>query len=509
MQALGALTVADFLAQITEPLIKLEIYVGSFSPFSGWTRLNTAPPGKRYSADVSSLDKLIYGGGWVDAGYLFSVNEKLLESLAYSLAGAQLSPAPIAGTWDAKVFNKDMLFFPRHPTSSYTTVFQVGRPARLSIGLRKNGVEYYFQQIIGVVAKSDFTGRLLEVMISGQDYTQTLSDTKLKSPNTYWGATDTQNTAGGTLTYTMPVGSTGVYMVYLAGTPLYNGNDWTYNAATRVLTLLVDPGGIKALASYYFTAQAPENIIADLLVAAGRYADRATALANMDYTATGITIDRVFFPSGNSALYSIGQICERLNYRFYFKYNGKPVFKPFPTAKAPGLEDLTLLHNQQAGYRFWSDDSELYNRVVIEGEEQAAPIWKENTLPNKFRNEASNAASIAAIGEKTLAISNPFFQDQATVDAYCTSYLAFFLAGKNYFSFDLPGCPIPLEVWDTVRIQERLTPGSGSGKKYGTFQYSTDGTQYGSDGVVISQRGIIRDIKVNKFTNTIVCQEVT
>jgi len=50
----------------------------------------------------------------------------------------------------------------------------------------------------------------------------------------------------------------------------------------------------------------------------------------LDYTVTGVTIDRVRFNSGVSALYAIQKLCERVNYQFFFKYDGTPYFKAVP-----------------------------------------------------------------------------------------------------------------------------------------------------------------------------------
>jgi len=239
-------------------------------------------------------------------------------------------------------------------------------------------------------------------------------------------------------------------------------------------------GGL-AIVVYYYTAQAPENVVADLLVYAGLYINQAAALAAMDFVATGITIDNVWFKVGTNCLKAITMLCERCDYRFYFKYDGTPSFRPKPTA---GAADFTFTDPKQitsinGPYR---DKSEIKNRIIIEGMKQAAPVGDDETLPSELKGEANNAASIAAYGERTMTIKNHLFQTQAAIDAMCISLLAEYKDPKWYSDIMMDYNPVPLEIGDTIQWEERLSP---------TLN--------------ITETGVIRDIKIDNFSTTYKC----
>lgn len=314
--------------------------------------------------------------------------------------------------------------------------------------------------------------------------------------------------------YNLPDVCNEPYYVTLDGEPIYYRNEgagWYYESATKRIFIedgrvLVDDQSLKI---YYFTTQIPENVIADLLVTAkiSGCLNRAGALLTMQYIATGETIDKVFFEAGKSALDAITFICERCNYRFYFTFNGIPVFKPAPTAKASGSEDFSFCQCHIAGISENQDKSELWNRVVIEGLKEAQPIGKEEVMPSELRGEASDATSIDTYKEHTKTIKNHLFQTQTAIDTYKAIYLAAFKDPKWYDGWGTPYNPVPLELWDTVRWQIRLSPPSGYGKAYGTFKYG-DGTKYGSNGIIIIRRGLIRDIKIDNFIATYKCEKI-
>lgn len=314
--------------------------------------------------------------------------------------------------------------------------------------------------------------------------------------------------------YDMPAACTGPYYVTLDGSPVWYGiqdEGWRYDDVQNQLYFdgnkLVDTG-TDNLVIYYFTTQIPEEVVADLLVTAGLYANQAAALAAMDYTATGITIDRAWFEAGSSALDTIKKICERCDYRFHFSYDGIPVFKPAPTKKPPTLEDFSLYQCHYAEPNYYQDKNEIRNRIVIEGEKRAQLVGKEETAPSELRGEASDTTSINDYGEHTLTIKNHLFQDQSSIDSMCSVLLAKYKDPKLYFDFEAIFNPAPIEMGDTLRWQARLSPPAGDGKYYGTFKYNS-GVTYGSDnGIVIIQRGIIRDIKISKYDVTYKCEEV-
>jgi hypothetical protein len=307
--------------------------------------------------------------------------------------------------------------------------------------------------------------------------------------------------------YIMPSDCTGVYSAYWNGSPIYNGADWTYVDATKEFVFNPDKviaAGVNNLVLYYFQVQLPENIVADILVSAGLYATRALALTAMGNPATGITIDRVSFPGGNSALYSIGQLCERCNYRFYFNYAGTPVFAPAPTIKGGGLEDFALEQSHIASPSYYEDTSELYNDIDVLGEEKAQPIGMEQTEKSNYKGSDSDSASIAAYGKRTKSISNHLFQSDALCAAMATTLKALYKDPNKYFSFGTEFLPVPLEKGDTILAQVRLSS-TGAGALWGTFHWS-DGTLWGANGVVIVHRGVIRDIKINDYGATYLCE---
>lgn len=144
--------------------------------------------------------------------------------------------------------------------------------------------------------------------------------------------------------YQLPEACMGVHYVELdegeGFVPVWPGRQkegdegWFYDSVLQQLYFaegkIVEAGTVN-LKIHYYTVQIPENVVADLLVRAGLYSNQAEALAAMIYTATGITIDKVWFKSGSTCLDAVRMLCERCNYRFYFNYGQRPVFKPAPT----------------------------------------------------------------------------------------------------------------------------------------------------------------------------------
>lgn len=148
-----------------------------------------------------------------------------------------------------------------------------------------------------------------------------------------------------TYQYDLPVGATGVHYVELdegagfesvwPGRQKKDEEGWFYNSEDRYLYFADGKRveqGTDNLIIHYYTVQIPEEVVADLLARAGLYDNQAEALAAMIYTATSITIDKVWFKSGSTCLNAVKMLCERCNYRFYFNYGQRPVFKAAPTS---------------------------------------------------------------------------------------------------------------------------------------------------------------------------------
>lgn len=238
--------------------------------------------------------------------------------------------------------------------------------------------------------------------------------------------------------------------------------------------------GSSNLVIYYFTTEALENVVADLLVTSGLYADRATALADMDYTDPAIDLDQNWFKKGKATLDAIRMICERCDYRFHFSYDAKPTFQPKPS----GATVFTFTDQKHvASLRRYEDKNEIFNRIVIEGKKQAEPVNREETVSSEFRGETSDATSIATYGERTLTIDNHLFQDQSSIDAMKASLLAEYKDPKWYVDIEVPFNPVPLELGDKISWKERLSPT-----------------------VEITASGYIRDIKITKFNTTYKCE---
>lgn len=280
--------------------------------------------------------------------------------------------------------------------------------------------------------------------------------------------------------YELPAASTGPYYVTLDGDPVWQGEEdegWYYEENTRRVFFDLNKdvdNGVNNLVVYYFTAESPENVVADILVKAGLYVNRVAALAAMEYTATGITIDRVWFEAGSKCLNAIKKLCERCDYRFHFKYDGIPVFDSKP---APLVTDFAFTEQKHiAEVKTFQDMNEIKNRITIEGEKQAEPVSKDETVPSELSGEEHDDTSIDEYGERTLTIKNHLFQDQASIDAMCVSLLAEYKDPKWYADIEVPFKPVPLELGDEISWKERLSPI-----------------------LEITQTGTIRDTKINNF----------
>ena len=296
--------------------------------------------------------------------------------------------------------------------------------------------------------------------------------------------------------YTLPPGCNGPWLVTLDGEPVGQGaqeagtGGWHYVEETRNLFFsdtMVVRAGLGSVKIYYYTSQVLENILADLLVWSGLYADRATALTDMAYVPTGITLKRVWFDSGDSALTATGKICERANYRYWHAFDGQPYFQPAPVAEAiafafPKVGDLRDLSEAQ-------DDGMIWNRVTIEGAERAMyQVTRDDKANDKYKAEAFDLVSIGVNLEKNHAINNHLFQSQQSVNDMCGILLAEFKDPRWYAELEMFANPVPLEIGDLIswRIQLQaieVDSGSMSGE--------------GSGDVTIDIMGIIRDVKIN------------
>jgi len=294
-------------------------------------------------------------------------------------------------------------------------------------------------------------------------------------------------TPGVNAVYALPDDSNGPYFATLNGTPIWNGDPpekfgWVSAEGSNIFSFVegtIITAGTDNLVVYYYTDQVLENVVADLLVRAGYYADRAAALAAMDYEPTGIVLSRVWFESGTKALAVLKLICERAGYRFWFAFDGTPCFKPAPEATSPVFTFTSPARVQDPGVQ--QDRAEIRNRIVIEGIEQAMFSVNENKKRTRLSGTVSDATSIAEYTEHTLTITNHLFQDQTSIDAMCAELLAAYKDPKWYTELRTPFNPVPLELGDTIAWPVELAVA----------------VEPGAEPIVVELQGIVRDIAID------------
>jgi hypothetical protein len=324
--------------------------------------------------------------------------------------------------------------------------------------------------------------------------------------------------------YPMPLTCNGVYYVTLDGTPLWYGDNnagWFYDVANQVFyfddNIWVETG-TSNLVVYYFTTQDIVDVLGDVLSSSGLYADRAAALAAMDYADPDISLDKVWFEAGTTRLAATRLICERSNYRFWFAYDGTPTFKPAPVATSPvfsfpSFGNLSALDDKQ-------DLEQIRNRIVIEGIEQGAFITAKDKETSRLTGTTYDQPSIDAYLEHAEPIQNHLFQDQATIDAMCAALLAERKDPVWFATISVPN-PVPLEVGDTISwFVDFATVNVLSGGSFlsepvdtldgGSFTDEPDGEISGGDftGASALLTGIIRGISIQNGTATYTCEIV-
>lgn len=635
MQSLGAVTPSQLLANGQRNLWKLEVYDGA-----NWI-------------NICSIDGKSY-----------------LKSVSLSLGGPGATADPIAGKWSATLDNYNAIFHPANTASDYDTLLRIGRKVRISVGGTYGGSDVYWQRLIGYMDEPRFTHSTRTVTLSGTDYMQDLIDADLRSPDNYWGASQTISTVatvqtigaeayaeadaveigageagnvtnwaatdaavssvaevGGGSTYVMKLerataslvgsalnndvatltagtlyqvsfkyikvgagaggldarilktgtttlwggvsgltstswatatfqftapesaaarmkftfyqlasgtyfyidqvsvkevtganintpyaldsASNGPYYVTLDGSPIWFADGlagWYYDETAYAISFADDKvvaTGTNNLVVYYYTTQTAENVVADILVAAGIYATQAAALAAMDYTATSVTIDRVGFDAGTSCLEAVRKVCERCNYRFWFDGLGVAHFKPAPTSASSSF-DFSNPHWVKEDETF-QDVSQVFNRIIIDGMEQGMYSTSEDKKASRLTGTASDATSIAAYREKTLTITNALFQADADITSMKATLLAAYKDPKYYSNVAVQFIPAPIDIGDTITWVLQLTAAYGW-PLYGGFVYGT--ATYGSNGLQATVTGIVRNVAIQDGQTTYLCEVV-
>lgn len=267
--------------------------------------------------------------------------------------------------------------------SSHYNWLRQGRKIRIYTGIKYNGIDYYWKWITGRIDVPQFTKEAGKEIctITGRCFMRMLIENRLKQ--VYWGKQIFLNTYDSKDEYIMPSDCKGIYRAFLDSKAPYEGanlkeiglnSGWTYDWTTNKFLLLrsIIPyyNGTRNLIIYYFTAQYPEEVVADILVSSGvlREYDRTGWLANSDYvTPVGEKIDRVGFEKGTTCLEALRLIIEAVQYRFYFDQDGNPIFKPSPvkgkSVKLIRAGDITVNNLNELV-------DEVKNHTIIKGEER-------------------------------------------------------------------------------------------------------------------------------------------
>jgi len=345
MQTITPLTVADFKSESVVVIGKVEIDI------DGEGNYQTLP-------DV------------IDFSINTNIEDEVSRFCAYSFSITCL--------------NTDMRYFSWNTASAYYGWLKQGRRIKIYAGIKKNSTDYYYQWLIGRVDSYSLSTVAGEEIcnITGRDFMRTILDFKLYGSNTHWGDSQTFSTVNGTADYSMDSSCKGLYIAYLDSIspydgshlyPIYKGTDFGYVGSTNKFSFLTgkipDYNGTNNLVVYYYQAQSVENVVGDILLAAGIFADgtaRDIWLADTDLiTPTGIEIDRVSFNTGTSAFEAIRLLAEVAQYRFYFDYSGNPIFKVKAniSSSVDTFSD-NCISNQEAGENI----DEVYNHIIVKGE---------------------------------------------------------------------------------------------------------------------------------------------
>jgi len=279
--------------------------------------------------------------------------------------------------------NTDKRYFSWNTGSTQYNWLKQGRRIKIYAGVKVNSTDYYYQWIIGRVDNYSLSTVAGEEIcnINGRDFMRTVLDYKLYSPNTYWGDTQTFDTVADQANYVMNATCKGIYMAYLDsitkdGTslyPIYEHVDFGYWDKTNEFSFLAANipafNGTNNLKVYYFKIQKVEDVVADILLGAGIFADETaknTWLANTDLiTPTGVEIDRVSFYTGQQAFEGIRLLAEVVQYRFYFDYAGNPIFKAKPSV---GTEVDNFSYSNLESESIEENIDEIYNNIIVIGE---------------------------------------------------------------------------------------------------------------------------------------------
>jgi uncharacterized membrane protein YgcG len=293
--------------------------------------------------------------------------------------------------------NTDDRYGPLNSDSDYYGWLKQGRKIKLWAGIAERDP---FQLILGRIDdfKLNKKGGRNICTITGRCLMRMILDFKLYSPNTYWGTSHLYSTEANKIRYNMEDDCKGIYKVELDytnkdGTALeeiFENTDWSYDWHNNQLIFTPQripdfAGTNNNLKVYYMTTQTVENVVGHILYLAGVF---ATTGARDDWinnavgnyvTPTGKEIDRVWFNAGTSALKAITLLSEVVQYRFYFDYEGNPIFKPKPSAGAP----VNTISDYETKVEDVGENvDETYTHIIVIGEERDRILGEDEIAPD-------------------------------------------------------------------------------------------------------------------------------
>jgi hypothetical protein len=280
--------------------------------------------------------------------------------------------------------------------SSYYGWLKQGRRIKLWAGIKNDVSEYLYQYILGRIDIPKLSTKSGEKIctITGRCLMRMLLEYKLYFPNTYWGTDISYNTVANQMTYGMEADCKGIYKVELDSTSPYDGSnleeifegrDWTYdwnqNKLVFVSRKAPDFAGTNNLKVYYYQTQNVEDVVGDILLDADILADAAARtawLASGYCTATGETIDRVWFNTATRASKAITLLSEVVQYRLNFDYEGNPIFRP-KSSKGAAVNNIeyTEMKNLEENQSI----DEVYTHVIVIGESRDRVVGDDETAP--------------------------------------------------------------------------------------------------------------------------------
>ncbi len=287
---------------------------------------------------------------------------------------------------------------------------QYGRDASLTVIYRtftattnNENREYRWSWVHGIIDKAttQYSSGSETCSISGRDYIAYLNENYLKK--LWWGKQRKYSIIADKEKYDMPSDCKGIYKAYKynIATQEYDeiilNSEYTYDWEKNQFVFLHPNVPYQTEGSiwiWYFTSQIVENVVADLLIEVGllTHSDKQNWLTGDLVTATGKTIDRVWFESGTTYMQAIELLAERVIYRFRVNPLGQPMFTRIPVL----LTDTTkrLNRGEYIVRNIEERLDELYNHFYLVGEKRAMKKINLGVMSNGVEDITCNSATL-------------------------------------------------------------------------------------------------------------------